>query len=49
MTPQPKRPAFGTLLTSHMVVTHYRDGKWSQSEIKPVGSIEISPAAHVLA
>ena len=48
MTPQPKRPAFGTLLTSHMAVTHYRDGKWSQSEIKPVGSIEISPAAHML-
>jgi branched-chain amino acid aminotransferase len=31
-----------------MAVTHYRDGKWSQSEVKPVGSIEISPAAHVL-
>lgn len=48
MTPQPKRPAFGTLLTSHMAVTHYRDGTWSESEIKPVGSIEISPAAHML-
>jgi branched-chain amino acid aminotransferase len=31
-----------------MAVTQYRDGKWSQSEIKPVGSVEISPAAHVL-
>jgi branched-chain amino acid aminotransferase len=29
------------------VATH-RDGKWSQSEIKPVGPIEISPAAHML-
>src|SRR5580698_4740243 len=48
MTPQPKRPAFGTLLASHMAVTNYRDGKWSQSEIKPVGTVEISPAAHVL-
>ena len=48
MNPQPKRPAFGTLLASHMAVTQYRDGKWSQSEIKPVGSVEISPAAHVL-
>ncbi len=48
MTPQPKRPAFGTLLTSHMAVTQYRDGKWSPSEIKPVASIEISPAAHML-
>ena len=48
MTSQPQRPAFGTLLTSHMAVTNYRDGKWSPSEIKPVGSIEISPAAHML-
>ncbi len=48
MTSQPQRPAFGTLLTSHMGVAHYRDGKWSPSEIKPVGSIEISPAAHML-
>jgi branched-chain amino acid aminotransferase len=48
MTSQPQRPAFGTLLTSHMAVATHRDGKWSQSEIKPVGAIEISPAAHML-
>src|SRR5450631_3295235 len=48
MTSQPQRPAFGTLLTSHMAVATFRDGKWSQSEIKAVGPIEISPAAHVL-
>ena len=48
MTSQPQRPAFGTVLTSHMAVATHRDGKWSQSEIKPVGSIEISPAAHML-
>ncbi len=48
MTSQPQRPAFGTLLTSHMAVATHRDGKWSQSEIKPVGPIEISPAAHML-
>jgi branched-chain amino acid aminotransferase len=48
MTSQPQRPPFGTLLASHMAVTNYRDGKWSESEIKPVGSIEISPAAHML-
>jgi branched-chain amino acid aminotransferase len=47
MTSQPQRPAFGTLLTSHMAVATYRDG-WSQSEIKPVGPVEISPAAHML-
>ena len=48
MTSQPQRPAFGTLLTSHMATAAYRDGQWQQSEIKPVGPLEISPAAHVL-
>jgi branched-chain amino acid aminotransferase len=48
MTSQPQRPAFGTVLTSHMAVTNFRDGKWSKSEVKPVASIEISPAAHML-
>jgi branched-chain amino acid aminotransferase len=44
----PKRPAFGTLLTSHMSVAEFRDGHWSEAELKPVGAIELSPAAHVL-
>jgi branched-chain amino acid aminotransferase len=48
MTSQPKRPAFGTLLTSHMAVATYQGGRWSSSEIKPVAPIELSPAAHVL-
>src|SRR6202020_3221261 len=48
MTSQPPRPAFGTLLTSHMAVATYSQGRWSKSEIKPVGPIELSPAAHVL-
>jgi branched-chain amino acid aminotransferase len=48
MTAQPQRPGFGTLLTSHMAVATYQDGRWSPSEIKPVAPIEISPAAHVL-
>jgi branched-chain amino acid aminotransferase len=48
MTAQPQRPAFGTLLTSHMAVATYQDGRWSASEIKPVAPIELSPAAHVL-
>jgi branched-chain amino acid aminotransferase len=48
MTSKPSRPAFGTLLTSHMAVATYQAGEWSKSEIKPVASIEISPAAHVL-
>jgi branched-chain amino acid aminotransferase len=48
MTAQPQRAAFGTLLTSHMAVATYQGGRWSPSEIKPVGPIEVSPAAHVL-
>ena len=48
MTSQPQRPAFGTLLTSHMAVATYQGGGWSPSEIKPVAPIELSPAAHVL-
>jgi branched-chain amino acid aminotransferase len=48
MTSQPQRPAFGTLLTSHMAVATYQGGQWSPSEIKPVAPIELSPAAHVL-
>ena len=48
MTSHPKRPAFGTVLTSHMAVATYQDGRWSKSELKPVAPFEISPAAHVL-
>ena len=48
MSVQSPRPAFGTLLTSHMAVATYSQGRWSKSEIKPVGPIELSPAAHVL-
>ncbi|HEY5264121.1 MAG TPA: branched-chain amino acid aminotransferase [Steroidobacteraceae bacterium] len=48
MTAQPERPAFGTLLTSHMAVASYQGGRWSKTEIKPVAPLEISPAAHVL-
>jgi branched-chain amino acid aminotransferase len=48
MTAQPQRPAFGTVLTSHMAVAAYRDRHWSEAEIKPVAPIELSPAAHVL-
>ena len=48
MTSQPQRPAFGTLLTSHMAVATYQGGQWSKDEIKPVAPLELSPAAHVL-
>jgi branched-chain amino acid aminotransferase len=48
VTSEPKRPAFGTLLTSHMSVAAFRDGHWGEAELKPVAAIELSPAAHVL-
>ena len=48
MTAQPQRPAFGTLLTSHMAVAEYHGGRWAEAVIKPVAPIELSPAAHVL-
>lgn len=48
MTATPQRPSFGSILTSHMAVATYRAGRWSASEIKPVGPVELSPAAHVL-
>jgi branched-chain amino acid aminotransferase len=45
---QPSRPAFGTVLTSHMAVANFAGGKWQASELKPVEPITLSPAAHVL-
>jgi branched-chain amino acid aminotransferase len=55
MTAQPQRqsaqiqrPAFGTVLASHMAAATYSEGRWSRSELKPLAPIELSPAAHVL-
>jgi len=47
-TAQPERPAFGTVLAPLMASAAYHDGRWSKSELKPAGAIELSPAAHVL-
>jgi branched-chain amino acid aminotransferase len=47
-TAAPARPAFGTVLAPTMVVARFRDGKWSSHESRPVGPIELHPAAHVL-
>src|SRR5262249_14435375 len=47
-TAQPARPAFGTVLADQMSVATYRDGRWSQAEIRKTGTIEMHPAAHVL-
>jgi branched-chain amino acid aminotransferase len=47
-TSAPARPAFGTVLAPLMTVCRFRDGKWSSHEVRPVGPIELHPAAHVL-
>ncbi|HUX73279.1 MAG TPA: branched-chain amino acid aminotransferase [Steroidobacteraceae bacterium] len=48
MTAAAHRPAFGTVLTSHMAVADFQDGAWSEFQVKPIAPIELSPAAHVL-
>ena len=45
---QVQRPAFGTVLVDHMSVAQFRGDQWGSPELRPVGPIEISPAAHVL-
>ena len=42
------RPAFGSVLTDTMAVAIFRNGQWSDHEVRKTGPIEISPAAHVL-
>lgn len=44
----PARPAFGSVLADTMAVATFRDGQWSQHELRKVGPIQLSPAAHVL-
>ncbi len=42
------RPAFGSVLASTMAVATWRDGKWSQHDLRKYGPIELSPAIHGL-
>jgi branched-chain amino acid aminotransferase len=48
MTVSPQRPAFGSVLASHMAVATFQGGVWGDFALKPVAPIELSPAAHVL-
>lgn len=51
MTPTPSpaaRPAFGTVLAGTMAVATFRKGSWGSHELRPVGPLELHPAAHVL-
>lgn len=41
-------PAFGTVLAPNMAATVFRDGKWEPHRTVPTGSVQLSPAAHVL-
>ncbi|MHC5354142.1 branched-chain amino acid aminotransferase [Myroides sp. LJL115] len=39
--------SFGTQFTDHMLVCHYKDGKWGQVEIKPYGPMSFEPSINV--
>lgn len=39
---------FGTQFTDHMLICHYKDGKWGEPEIKPYGAMSYTPALHTL-
>ena len=41
-------PGFGRTFSDHMLEMEYRDGHWGVPEIKPYGSIEITPSLNVL-
>lgn len=38
---------FGSVFTDHMLVCHYKDGKWGQVEIKPYGPMSFEPSINV--
>jgi branched-chain amino acid aminotransferase len=42
------QPRFGTVFSSEMAITWYRDGQWSAPEIRPLANLPLHPAAHVL-
>ena len=39
---------FGSILTDKMAVASFRDGVWSEADIRVTGPLEIHPAAHAL-
>lgn len=43
-----KGAAFGSVFSDHMLVVHYKDGKWLEPEIKPYGTLDMFPALHAL-
>ena len=43
-----KGAAFGSVFSDHMLIVHYKDGKWLEPEIKPYGTLDMFPALHAL-
>lgn len=41
-------PGFGQVFSDHMLEMEYTEGEWQKAEIKPFGSIEITPALNAL-
>ena len=46
--PDPRTAPFGSVFTDFMAVATYQDGAWSSFELKPMGALSLSPAAHAL-
>lgn len=40
-------PGFGRIFSDHMIEMEYRDGHWQEPQIKPYGTIEVTPALNV--
>jgi len=39
---------FGRVFSDHMLVAHYKEGKWSKASILPYGDIPLSPASSMI-
>lgn len=48
MSQDPSKAPFGTILAPTMAVARFVDGQWRNHELRPTGTIEMHPAAHVL-
>ena len=39
---------FGRVFSDHMVICHYKSGAWGEPEIRPYGSLSLSPGTQAL-
>ena len=42
------RLSFGRIFSDHMLICHYKDGKWLAPKIQPYGPINMFPGTQVL-